>query len=162
PSQFWITQQTVDRPAQLRYIAHPLRGACFDCAAGCFLEIERMRTDDDRNTDSTGLQQVLAAQREQAAADKCDIACGVVREHLTHRVAEDNPRLSFDRTIFAAELKLVPALSNKGGDLIESLRVARHDNSQQLRRCRFGERIPNHGLLAFARARGKEDGSRAK
>ena len=105
-----IVQQTFDHPYQFCCVSHPDCGARFDCAACRILEIERMRTDNHCTADSARFQQVLAAERQQAAADERNIAGGVIREHLAHRIADDDTGVRFNRPVFAAALKCIPAL----------------------------------------------------
>ena len=51
------------------------------------LEIECMRSDQNRFSDSTGFDQILPPEFFKTASDKGDVACGIVHEHFSHGVA---------------------------------------------------------------------------
>ena len=57
-----------------------------------FGEVEHVRPDERRTARRDRLDQVLAAERQQAAADERDVGRRVVRDELAHRIAEHDVR----------------------------------------------------------------------
>ena len=57
-----ITKQAADGTCQFAGIADPQRGTCFNGLFGRFLEIEGVRTDNNRFAHCTGFEQVLSAE----------------------------------------------------------------------------------------------------
>ena len=71
---------------------HQRGAAGFDRLLGHQRKIEGMRADQHRFAQRCRLDQVLPAQRQQAAADKGAVAGRIIRKHLAHRVAQQHPR----------------------------------------------------------------------
>ena len=97
------------RPADCRRkpfrIEHPQCGAGSDGIGGRLQEIEGMRANDSRATAGRGLDQVLPAERNQAAADKGDIGSRVELEQLAHRVDDETLAAIIRRAIFTAHAR---------------------------------------------------------
>ncbi len=75
-------------------------------------------------------QRVLAAERQQAAADECDIARGVEGEHLAQTVAQPDLGVCLHWTGCAASLECDPSLLEQMRHAVEALRMARNDHRQ--------------------------------
>ena len=89
-------------------------------------EIEHVRPDDHRRAGGERLDQVLAAERRERAADHRDVAGGVIERHLAHRVAEMH-------AVAGAGQRLARCGANAAQlrHLVEALRMARHDDDQR-------------------------------
>ena len=75
------------------------------------------------------LDQVLAAERQQAAADERDVGRRVVGEHLAHRIAEhDARRRRAPARRRCGARTATPRARSRRGDRVEALRMARHDD----------------------------------
>jgi hypothetical protein len=120
-----------------------------------------VRSDQRGDADGDGLDQVLAAERQQAAGDERNVARAVVGEHLAERIAEHDAGRRTDRRVRAAARVRHPALVEQRGDRVEALRVARDDDDQRRRRQRIRarERIEQQRFLAIARRREHQHGS---
>ncbi len=125
-------------------------------------EVEGRRTDEDRDADRAGLDQVLRAIGQQAAADVDDVRAGVVRGHLPHAVAEGEGLSGRHRPPFAPAYEREAAAAQERRHLVEALRMARHDHGQRAGERRARQRVQNQRLLAFARARREEHQARAE
>ena len=68
------------------------RGARLYRQTSRFLEIERVRSDQHRLSHGAALEQILAAERHQTAADERDVAGRIEGIHLAQAVAQQNPR----------------------------------------------------------------------
>ncbi len=106
----------------------------------------------------------MPAERQQAAADEGHVARNVVGEHLAHRVAQQHLHIGRQRRIFfqfraAAHDQAVRG--NQARDLIETLRMARHDHQQRIPHLGLDQRIEYQGLLAIARDRAQQHRTRA-
>ena len=105
------------------------------------LEIEGVRTDHHRGADRARLDQILATEGQPTATDQRDVGRCVVGEHLSHRIAEQHPRVRGDRFVRAAALRGQPACRELGCDRVETLGVARYQQQQGVWRCVAGEGI---------------------
>ena len=59
-----------------------------DGIVGGLGKVEGMRPDNHRDADTARFDEVVTAERQQAAADECDAGRGVIHRHLAHRIAE--------------------------------------------------------------------------
>ena len=106
---------------------------------GGLREVEGVRAHHDRAAAGRRLDQVLAAERREAAAEQRDVGERVLRRHLAHRVAEPRRRRRARRPAArrarrCAARSVKPAPRDQAGDLVEALRMARHDDEQRPRR----------------------------
>ncbi len=89
-----IGEQFADRVRQPgRVVDHAARTEFHEHIRDLLCVID-VRADDDRQTQRGGLQQVVAADRHQAAPDERRIARGIKQRDLAHRVAEEDIRRS--------------------------------------------------------------------
>ena len=68
-----------------------------------------MRAQQHRHPERAGLDEILPAIGQQAAADKSHITGAKIRRHLTHAVAKDKGAIGRNIAIFAAQYKGVSA-----------------------------------------------------
>ena len=92
-------------------------------------EIEHARAEHHRRAGGERLDQVLPAERQEAAADHRHVARRVVERHLAHGVAEVDAGRSRPGTSVAAAPRIGPSR-----DLVEALRMARNDDDREARR----------------------------
>ncbi len=136
-------------------VVDPPCGPCFDGAGGCVGEVERMRPHQHRRADGERLDQVLSAERKQAAADKREIDRCIVGEHLSHRIPEHDPDVGGDGPVLAPANEWNAARAQHFGHRFETLRVTWHDQQQGVRERRCaGKRVHDQRFLAFTRACG--------
>ncbi len=102
----------------------------------CFGEIEHMRTHERRPSRADRLDQVLPAERQEAAADEGDVGGSVVARHLAHRVTKHDFDVGRHGSIAAAKHERDPASAKQFGHLREALRMTRDDHRQRARRKR--------------------------
>ena len=107
------------------------RGARGDRLVGRLQEIERVRTDERRRAHGDWLDQVVTAQRQQAAADERDVGRGVVAAQFSQRIAEHDRDVGRHRTVLAAPDERDAARAQQFGDRLEALRMPRHDDRQR-------------------------------
>ena len=137
------------------------RGAGRQRLLGGVGEVEHVRTDERRPSQADRLDQVLPAERKQAAADERDVRGREVAGHFAHRVAEHDFDVGGHGRVAAAAHERHRALAQEIGDGRESLRMARDDDGERARRqAARGERIEDHRLLAVARGCGDPRGPR--
>ena len=115
-----------------------------------------MGADQNRLAHRRRLDQVLTAERQQAAADESDVAGGGVGEHLSHAVAQHHLGFRGDGFVCRAALKPDAALGQHLGHLLEALRMARHDDDEQVGDADSGKRFHDQRFLAFPGAGGEE------
>ena len=113
-----------------------------------------MLADQHRGADRAGLDQVLAAERQQAASDERDVGSTVVGEHLAERIAEHDANARLHRRIRGAPRIRHATGVEQAGDGVEALRVARHDDDERRGRKRCArKRVEQQRFLAVARRR---------
>ena len=138
---------------QFRRALHPPRGAAGDGLIAGIGKVEGVRPDEHRRSHSTGLNQVLPAERLEAAADERHVAGGIVGEHFPHGIAQHELCGAIHVFITTPPHKFQPALFDERGDGIESLRMTGHDDREQSGHIHFADGIQQQFLLALARAR---------
>ena len=123
-----------------------------------------MRTGQHRAAAGGRLDQVLPAQRREAAPQQRHIRAGVIGRHLAHRVAQPDIGLPGQSARPGAGPAAAPhqrqaAGDHAGADLVEALRMTRHQQQQRPRlrgRTLRQHRTPGRQqrlVLAFAPAR---------
>ena len=138
------------------------RGAGGEGELGGVAEVEGVRAHDDRAAAGRRLDQVLAAERREAAAEQGDVGERVPGRHLEHRIAEPHVGIGGCGGTLVAGPGAAPRQREAGigdqlGDGLEALRMARHDDQQRPRRGDAPPCREQHRLLAFARRRGDDD-----
>ena len=145
-----IGKQFADRFDGAIRIVDAARGAAAGRNPRDLGEVEGRRPDHHRRSDRQRLDQVLPAERQQRAADECDVRRGVVREHLAHAVAEHDRRVCLHRRVAAATDIADPGFVEQPRDFIESLRMPRHEDEERSVRQR-GTAHRLEELVSFAR-----------
>ncbi len=146
-----VAQECADGGHEGRGVGHFQRRARVQCIARCFREIEHVRPDECRPADGDRLDQVLPAQRQQAATDERDVGHRVVSRQFAHRIAEHHRDVCRHRCVVAAADERHAAAREEFRHSGKALRVARHDDHHGFGRQRTGgERIENQRFLAFA------------
>ena len=127
-------------------------------------EVEGVRAHHHRAAAGRGLDQVLPAERREAAAEQRDV--GAARSTAPSRPSSRRARRRRRRIAGGASAQRAaprdarsPRCAQQRGDLVEALRMARHDRAAAARgtcalRAPGGEQ---QRLLAFARARDQHD-----
>ncbi len=115
-----------------RRAVDPASRTGIDRIFGRLLEIEGMRSDQHRAIAGGRLDEVLPAERQQAAADEGKIGQRVVGRHLPHAVAQPDLGVGSGQGQAAADETQSLALQ-QAGHLVETLRVTRHQNQQGIR-----------------------------
>ena len=123
------------RPAR-RHPRRSMRGARVERVGRRLGEVEHVRADERRPADGDRLDQVLAAERQQAAADEGDVGGRVVRHHLAHRVAEHDADVGGHRRSALRRTNAMPRSRSRSATAVEALRMPRHDDGQRARRQR--------------------------
>ena len=77
------------RRTQRIAVRHAQRGTGLDQIFGHFGEVERVRPDDDRPRKRRGLEQIVAADRNETATDERDIGRRVEAQQLAHRIDDE-------------------------------------------------------------------------
>ncbi len=117
--------------------------------------------DERRPSQRDRLDQILSAERKQAAADENDVGGRAVARHLAHRVTEHDVDVVRNRCVVAAAHERNAALAQERRDFREPLRVAGNDDGEcRGRQSARGDRVQDQRLLAFARRGGEPDGPR--
>jgi len=120
-----------------------------------FPEIERVRPDDRRRAHGNRLDQVVPAERQQIAADECDIGRGVISGQLAERIAQYHRNVCWNRPVFTAPDERNAPRPQQIGDSLKALRMARHDDRQCATwKLAARERFEQQYFLAIARAGG--------
>ena len=122
-----------------RHVGDAGRGAGGESELGGVAEVEGVRAHDDRTAARRRLDQVLAAERREAAAEQGDVGERVPGRHLEHRVAEPHVGVGGCGGPLVAGPGAAPRQREAGigdqlGDGLEALRMARHDDQQRPRR----------------------------
>ncbi len=134
---------------------------------GGVAEVERVRAEDERAAARGRLDQVLSAERREAAAEERDVGERVPGRHLEHRVAEPDVDVGRVRGRLVVAPR-APARHRQARrddhrrDRVEALRMARDDDEQGTRRGALAPRGEERLLLAFARRRGEDDAARER
>nr|GEU28095.1 hypothetical protein [Tanacetum cinerariifolium] len=158
-----VTEQARCLRHQRAGIGHAQGAAAGNRILGHQLEIEGVRADHHGLAQRRRLDQVLAAQRQQAAAHESDVAGRVICEHLAHRVAQQHvgrgidaggrgSRLRAAQRQRAAALHGQPCRRHQLLHFGKPLRVARHEQQQRPGRqtgARLAVRVQDQGFLPF-------------
>ncbi len=131
PAQRRVCEQGRHRRHCLVGIPGAQRGARADCAFRSLLEIEGVRPEHHGRAHRACLDQVLAAERQEASAHQRAIRGVIVGQHLAHRVAYHDLHVGADGIPVAAARHLEAVRSGECRNLLEALRVARHDHGQR-------------------------------
>lgn len=167
-----IGEQRVERACEIGRIPHLRARARRDRIGRRLREVEHVRPDQHRHADRARLDQVLAAERQQAAADERDVGGCIVRAQFAHRIAEQHrdvgrqrgggrPACGGGRRVvrpFGAAHVAQPAPLDERRDFGEALRMTRHEDQQRARRLQRDECVEHERLFAVARARGHPHG----
>jgi len=137
-------------PHRLFCIGHLQRGTRLEREARGFGEVEHAWPENHRRAAGERLDQVLPAKRQKRSADDGDVAGGVIKSHLAHRVAQiDLCSLVWRRLAAAPGVRPLR-------DLVEALWMARYDDDQGRIAHAFGF-SQKQFLFSFARARKQEN-----
>jgi len=112
-----------------------------------------VRAKQDRLAYRASLDQILSAQRQQAAADESEIAGGVIGKHFAHGIAQQNPGIRCDPGItqYGTPLHDKPICRNQCGNLVKPLRMTRDNHDQPVLPPRLHKPFAASLKLTFTR-----------
>src|SRR6185503_5114884 len=99
-----------------------------DQARRDFDEVERLRTDDYGHRQRRRLEDVVAADRHQAAADEGNVSRGVEAQQFAERIDYEALRVHRRAAVFAARARDETEAAAFLRDRLEAFRMARHEN----------------------------------
>ena len=114
-----------------------------------------MRADQHRAAAGGGFDQVLPAKGQQCSADQRDVGQCKIGRHLAHAVTEPDACFGRRQCAFAAPAQPELALLDQRGDFGKALRVARHEQQEQIRSLKANKGVQDERFFAFARAGGQ-------
>ena len=140
--------------------------ACADGIVRRLRKVECVRSDDYRHPHAACFDEVVAAKRQQTAADESDIARRVIHRHFAHRISQHDSRgpgaAGRCTPVFQcrAPQHTTAARLDQARNVVEALWMPRHqDHECFAERCFVapGQGVEEHRFLAIARGREEQD-----